>query len=311
VHWVGRDAKLLAASSPVSDPVAAIKGLAQALLLETDFVAPPVNLKVLGSFRGIDEIRRVEMLGSARLRPDGTRLVIDVNTEHPIGRRNFSICHEISHTLMPTYAGEAVEDLETGNYSASSELEFLCDIGASELLLSTPAVRRIARELAPTISAVVRIADDFGASLHATARKLAEIDVWSCGFVFWEPGLTKVESYSVNQALLPMFDDQARPAAKMRAMSAYTSNSFRLYFPRSKSADWTSSIGICDETRPHTYGVELFGLGSRTVRLRCENIFAPYRIGDTVRPRVFSLLLREDARIAESIGPVNYRLDLS
>ena len=292
-RWIGREAAALKLVTGESNPILAIEKLAANLIDDAGFDKPSFNPETLASFRGVSEVRRVAMASAARLLPEKGSLVIEVNESHSTGKQNFSIDHEVSHTLIPTYGNHCVDDIETGTFPIGSEEEMLCDLGAAALLLDPRWIRPLAHQAGPSIATLLSLAETFGASLEATARQLASLDVWPCAFVVWEDGLRKENRQRQNLQLLPGFEEFGKPQPKLRVRSSYATPSFGHFVPQNKSVSETSLIAICSEQSPFTFGVEFLdlGKGSSTIRVYCENLFAPYTRSGTTFRRVISLLL--------------------
>lgn len=301
-RWSSRVARSLVLATGALDPAAAISLLATDLIDEAAFDKPPFTPQVLASFKGVREVRERPMAGAARLMPENRELVIEVNQDHPRGRRNFSIDHEVSHILLPTYSGQAIEDASTGMFPDWSEEELLCDIGASTLLLDPRWIKPLAIERGPSIQTLFDLSGTFDASLQATAWKLADLDLWPCAFVFWEPGYRKGEAPDRSQPLIPGFEIFGLPNPKYRVAHPYGSPSFGRFVPLNKSVEPTSLVAQCADGREVTWGSEDFDLGREIVRLYCENAYAPYKAGGVARPRVVSMLLAA-APSAPSPGP--------
>lgn len=292
-NWRGRDARLLMHQTGMPDPLRAVARVAQDLLDEAGFAEPPFRPEVLASLADIAEVRRRHMEHSARLVPEGGRLVIEVNAEHSRGRQNFSIDHEILHTLMPTYSGNEVEDHATGEFLDTSEEELLCDHGASVLLLDPRRLEPTARELDQSLDTLFSCADIFEASLEATARALASLDLWPCAFVFWEQGFRKAERVPAGQTRLG--EDFSLPEPLYRVQRAYVAPSFGWFIPHNKSVPAASAIGNCGPANPRTSGMDLLELKGKLVSVQSQNRYASYNDGSTRADRVISLLMREDA----------------
>jgi Zn-dependent peptidase ImmA (M78 family) len=291
-RWFGRAAALVCDDAGVDDPAAAIRVIARRLIDEAQFVQPPFTPEILASFSGVRDVRRVHMQSAARLVPMGdSGLTIEVNQGHSVGKQNFSIDHEVVHTLLPTYDGSAVDDAETGTFADSSEEELLCDIGAAALLLDDRWLQPVALDAGPSMATLRFLAESFGASLQATARRLAELDLWRCAFVMWEPGFRVADRIHASQSLLPVFDALGPPIPKYRVTVAYASPSFDYAIPRNKSVARSSLVSACGDDGTFTCGVETFDLGRSSVPLYCENLHAPYRANGALRSRVISLLL--------------------
>lgn len=308
--WLSGAALSLIAATGEPDPVRAIVALAEDLIDQAQMYEPPADLRVLASLRDILDIRAAEMEAAGRLVPERGHLAIEVNREHTPGKRNFTVCHEINHTLIPTYYGGLIEDADTGRFADDSEEELLCDIGGSALLLRSSWLREVALQTGPAIGTLCYAAEFFGALLQATARKLAELDMWPCAFVLWEEGYRKSERIPEAQHILPELLGFGLPAPKWRVRHVYHSPSFGHFVPLNKSApDGSVVAACCDESGP-LRATERFELGHRPVEMRCESVYAPYRLGGAMRPRVISILLPVRASLAPAVSVSNLRLDL-
>lgn len=291
-----------------------MQGLTARLIDDVGFAQPPFDPRILASFRNVRDVRPAPMVGAARLVPDGETLLIEVNQDHSASKQNFSADHEVTHTLVPGYAGEAIDDVETGAFPANCEEEYLCDVGAAALLLDPRWLGPLAHQAGPSLAALSDLAAAFGASLHATARQLAALDLWPCAFVFWEEGLRKAERVPPGQRFFPGFAALGGPALKLRVANCYPTPSFSsagYFVPPNKSVPDSSLVTACCEFDPHTYGTETFDLGKSTgvVQLHCENWHAPYRHGAEVRRRVISLLLPLTDQSTLHKPATNYRLE--
>ncbi|GAB3769486.1 hypothetical protein FB382_002455 [Nocardioides ginsengisegetis] len=157
-------------------------------------LAPPTHLHRAASYQQIKTIRYDNIGWSGMLAPaeDGT-LTITVRSSDSPHRRNFTIGHEIVHTLLPGYSvtqyrrlgcgGQPVKDEDDGRsggtswrlQSMSRHLERVADAGAAELLLPRRYVGPEFNDSAYTIASVRRIANAYHASIDATLRRLINL----------------------------------------------------------------------------------------------------------------------------------------
>ena len=89
------------------------------------------------------------------------------------GRINFSIAHEIVHTFFPnSLTGARFRGVHTEQSREATELERLCDLGASELLMPQ---EEFLEELGGNfgLKNAPRLAERFGSSFEATVFRLA------------------------------------------------------------------------------------------------------------------------------------------
>lgn len=142
---------------------------------------PIERLTILASICGIAEVvpmnieqRRGEKR-DAVLVPNvsGGRSII-YNPTAPRSRVAFSIAHEIIHTFFPnSINGARFRNICAGESREANELERLCDLGASELLMPISEFQRAAATTGYTLSAVSTLMEIFGSSFEATAFRLA------------------------------------------------------------------------------------------------------------------------------------------
>ena len=89
------------------------------------------------------------------------------------GRVNFSIAHEIVHTFFPnSMSGARFRSIHTDQSREATELERLCHLGASELLMPE---EEFLQELGSGfgLHSTPRLAERFGSSFEATVFRLA------------------------------------------------------------------------------------------------------------------------------------------
>jgi Zn-dependent peptidase ImmA (M78 family) len=136
-----------------------------------------------------------------------TGYVIEIKSTLPPSRRVFTLGHEIAHTFFMRPQEGAVSqriDSSTEAFAEDNQEEYLCDLAAAEMLMPAAALlnrRRICTpdemsapenaflrrviEYKPSARSVILLAREFGTSLATTARRFAEMDVWSCHIGFW------------------------------------------------------------------------------------------------------------------------------
>lgn len=136
---------------------------------------PPTDLHRAASFQGVKDIQVAEMDWAGMLTPsESGGFVIRVRSADQPHRRNFTIGHEVTHTLLPgyTFIQHRCGGLGTRSILNNRHLENLADIGAAELLLPRRFLQPIFADLAFDMSAVKDVADRHHASLDATLRRL-------------------------------------------------------------------------------------------------------------------------------------------
>ncbi len=122
-------------------------------------------------------------------------------------------------------------------------------------------------------------------------------------------GYRKTERIPDGQSRLSGFEHFSGPQPKFRAKRPYAARSFGHYVPANKSVDDTSLVTLCCGTNELTRGTEEFPFGRRPIRLYCENLYAPYKSGQTIVPRIISLLLPTERQAAPGRSLIGYQLE--
>ena len=178
---------LIRATGELVDPRSAVVNQARKLNCEYrsydgDQASPMKRLEIIASLCGLTissmniERRRAEprdavLILSRKIR--GNRGQILYNPQRPQGRVAFSIAHEISHTFFPnTMTGARFRDICGSDSREANELERLCDLAASELLMPLEEFRGELRGQF-TLANVEALTEKFGSSFEATVFRLA------------------------------------------------------------------------------------------------------------------------------------------
>jgi hypothetical protein len=178
---------LIRATGELIDPRSAVVNQARILnqeyrSFEGSAVGSFKRLEIIASLRGLTlspmniEQRKSEPR-DAVLIPKGNggriRGQIYYNPLRSPGRLAFSIAHEISHTFFPnTMTGARYRDITAADSREANELERLCDLAASELLMPLDEFQAEVRG-SFTLTRVEDLAEKFGSSFEATVFRLA------------------------------------------------------------------------------------------------------------------------------------------
>lgn len=174
---------LIKATGSLVDPRSSVLSQARALLDKlSDWDEVPVDaierLTILASLAGIAvqpmdiERQRKEKRDAILLTTESKRIVA-YDTQRPRARVAFTIAHEITHTFFPNSTGGArFRSICESNSREANELERLCDLGASELLMPLRDFRRHAAGRF-SLRNVEEFSQAFGSSFEATVFRLA------------------------------------------------------------------------------------------------------------------------------------------
>jgi IrrE N-terminal-like domain len=231
------------------DPELVIRRLCEELLDEAG-ADIPVDMRLLASCRGVGEIAVASQPEAGCIFFDGSRLVIRTRLEDREERRRFTEGHEINHTFFPGFQEERHSrvDRTVGTFDRSAAEEYLCDVGAAELLLPRAEVAaRITEHV--DMDLVVELAATFRATVEATARRVAALCGGPTAVVNLEPGWRKAEEEqmrrrSLHTGLLGLEDP---PIPKKLRVRWAVSHGSMPTIPRNKSvADDTPLAKILD-----------------------------------------------------------------
>lgn len=193
------------------------------LLKESGIVKPPVNIRILASFAGISEVKEEEIEESGILFPRGPNDIVAILKKSDNDRRkNFTCAHEISHTFFPDYKKKPQKRTETavGRYERNNKVEYLCDFGASNLLLPDFLFQPEFKKLDFSCKTLLELAELFDTSLEATAIRMVSQKPDRYAVVVWEENIKPSEAYLEVQDSLPGFES-VRPEKKLRIRLGY------------------------------------------------------------------------------------------
>jgi hypothetical protein len=224
-----------------SDPEQIIRRRARDLIEEVGelWEGPPYCLETLASVRGY----RVEEVDYLSDEHDAcvTLTKMLVNANKAARRRRYSIGHEIGHTLFPDFARE----VERGGprwrreRDSQSEVELLCQIAASELLMPFKPFLRAMQEQGLSGGTLVSLSDLFDASLEATARRAVDLTDSRVVAVFLDKK-HKPSEVALQQQVSFAFSDVASPPEKLRVAYSVASRGYNVFVPADKSIPETS-----------------------------------------------------------------------
>jgi hypothetical protein len=185
-------------------------------------VKPPVDLRLLASLQSIVSVEETPSRHSGCLINHGGRLRIEVCATDSPRRQNFTIGHEICHTLLPGFTLTKNFRCNPGGrerrQGSGLDVEWLADVGASELLLPRRFVRQHFDASPFGWDSIDAIANAYQASREATARRYVR--------------LASAPAVFVNLTFATSRND---PSPKLRVKSASWSPKTSAFIPPNKS----------------------------------------------------------------------------
>ena len=280
-RFVSPAAWALARVAGVENPEQAMHLLVAQLLEEAEQTSPPTNLPLVASFQNIAGVDEATVLGAALIVRMGTAFRVVVNRDDTRERKRFSVAHEICHTLFPHFLGvTALADADVGVFSKTSEEEWLCDIGASHLLLPPGLVYEVALATPHDIEGLARIAGTFGASLEATGIALAELNIWPCGVVVFEEMAEAADEPSGN----------GDRALKTQAVCLPSDLKRRFFIPLKRPVRTDGPVFGALSVGGPTQGVEVIDTAKGPARFRTTALCQSFTHNAAVRRRVVAVV---------------------
>ena len=265
-----------------------IKARCDDLLQEAGIKSIPIDLPLLASFAGISRIERVVIQEAGMLCParNGDLVVLLRESDSP-RRQNFTCAHEISHTFIPGYREKPQKrvDVEVGKYDRYNQIEYLCDFGASYMLMPDAYFKPLFKKQGFSLNALLNLSEAFAASLEATAIRMVSQDPSRYAVVVWEERLKPIEERMEHQLSFPGIEI-TRPEKKLRVKFGYGFDKSG-HIPKHKSLEESLGILACAYKRgTRQEGAEEISFG-RTFSKSCDVFALPL----PRQNRVISLLI--------------------
>ncbi len=179
-NWTHRSVTAIAEHA---DPAAFVTGRARAVVLDAlqrGWSGPPFDPCELAKYLGVSLSPRHDIL-DARILPIGReKLRIEYNPNRPRGRMRFSIAHDLAHTLFPD-CREAVRNRLPQHKMVADDwqLEMLCNLGASEMLMPIGSFPDLGREEL-NIDNLLAIRSKYDVSMEALLLRVVRLTREPC-----------------------------------------------------------------------------------------------------------------------------------
>ena len=163
-----------------NDPINIIRDLARSIVLEgftKGWQGPPFDMIKLAQLKGISVSPNSNVLDGRVIPLKNKKLGIEYNPNQNQSRINFSIAHEIGHTLFPD-CREKIRNRNTKEeilIENNWELEFLCNVAASEFLLPYAEFSQEANSAPFNLETIKRLANRYKASIESVFLRYTEV----------------------------------------------------------------------------------------------------------------------------------------
>lgn len=203
----------------------------------------PVEPKILASFQDIRRIIEKPMQKAGILKPlKSGGAIVFLRKPDSIKRKRFTCCHEISHTFFPDYQLKPQQRVgqEVGEYQKGDQVEYLCDFGASELLMPSFLFFPLLIQKGFKVSTLLQLSDEFISSLEATALKMVKQNPQKTAVVIWEEKYKPSQYPQATAPTLPGLENY-KPQEKLRVRFGYGMEQAG-HIPKDKSLKETEGI---------------------------------------------------------------------
>lgn len=290
--WTHPSVLRLIKESGGDDPIEIIRTRARNLVLtafELGWDGPPYNPIQLASYLGIDVVPNDSVV-DARIVPQKKSFQIQYNPFQRPTRINFSVSHEIAHTLFPDCA-EAVRNREM-HPMENRQLEQLCNAAAAEIQLPYAVFSHDANSASPSIEGLIDLATKYKASLESVFIRYAEVIDKPCAIligIFQNESSIIIDYYKSSKKFpvnLPDYYEIPKSSKAYECTSpGWTSR---------EQADWEVfdgavynifTVGISSYRKDKKSRVGILVLPTETYDLSPDKGKVILEIGDATKPR--------------------------
>jgi Zn-dependent peptidase ImmA (M78 family) len=183
--WNNNSVQNLINTSSESNPIDTIRELARALVIDAynkGWEGPPFDPIKLAQILGIRVLPNESILDARIYSNLDETFIIEYNPHQKESRINFSIAHEIGHTFFPDWKNK-VRNRENEKDRDTWELEFLCNIAASEILLPYAEFNNEANSIPLTLESILQISNKYKASVESVFLRFCEVVEKSCAIL--------------------------------------------------------------------------------------------------------------------------------
>ena len=212
-QWRSKASRFLCAQTGLESPAEAIRSIARSLL--DDPISIPTNLESVARRLNVAKVLEEPLPFDGVLMRNKNGLTIKVNSLAHARRRRFTLAHELAHALLTNESKSSRRRSFNG-----SEVERLCDIAASELLMPEGPTRLFFEIDGVSPDTVCMFATSFEVSMQAAARRVVDLKLTNGTLLLlkrasggnfsqlWRTGPLRLES----PVFLPQLEGNSLPA---------------------------------------------------------------------------------------------------
>lgn len=241
-QWRHKSVRSLMRAAGSDDPVEIIRSKTKDVVKwakSHGWGGPPFNPLELASLLGIRSRESQSLFSAeAQLTPmDGNQLLLEFNPDRSSGRKNYSIDHELVHTLFDD-CFEMIHQRKANRsaFDPEQEVEHLCQVGAAEFLMPEDEFRQDLTGLPFSLSSITELRLRYDASREAVARRLLALGGRTAALAFLSLRLKPTEMRARP------YLNGAAPIPKMRILYTAQTPDFPVFLPEHKSASDDSCV---------------------------------------------------------------------
>jgi O-acetyl-ADP-ribose deacetylase (regulator of RNase III) len=292
--WTHPSVLSLAAITGI-DPINAVTARAREAVFEaiqSGWSGPPYDPFALAEFLKISVEPRQDVVDARTLPAGGGKFRIEFNPNRSAARVNFSVAHEIAHTLFPDCA-EAIRNRFTHAEMKPNDwqLEALCNVGAAEILMPVGSFQF--DEVRPlSIDTVIALQREFSVSSEAVLLRIAKLTGQQCFvFVAHRDETRNPSAYRLDYAVSSRSWPIALATGFQLPSSTVVAQCTAIGFTAKSEEEWISSRGRwrveCLGIAPypgHLYP-RVVGIVMPTDKIATQSVTIQYLKGDATQPR--------------------------
>lgn len=212
--------------------------------INSQWKGPAFDPIQLAHLLGIKTKHVQEIEAEAQIVPLSGQFELQFRRDVSDKRLNFTFCHEIAHTLFPDCANMIhYRNTHRSSFDPDREVEYLCDIGAAEILMPSPYFENDLRDIGVSLLSVNSLSERYQASREAIIRRIPSTNLGVCAVVYLSFGYRKEELKRLRNPQLPFEEGViSKPIPKLRITKVHASQNFDVFLPFRKSIPDNSSI---------------------------------------------------------------------
>jgi hypothetical protein len=177
MNWINQSVLELIDKSTEKDPIEIIREKAREVVIKAfnqGWEGPPFDPIKLAQILNYKVLPNESVLDARILTDRESSFTIEYNPHQKEARINFSIAHEIGHTLFPD-CSQTIRNREAEKDIDTWEIEFLCNIAASEILLPYAEFSVEANSVPINLESILNISNKYKASVESVFLRFCEV----------------------------------------------------------------------------------------------------------------------------------------